>query len=478
MNDSNTRTQIRSLPPVERGRWRIFRLLVALWILLAVVIQAPCAILYTVENYTSTLYTIDTTTLAVNSVGTLGVGFAFGDLAWNPNTQTLYMVDGRGAQSLYTVNTTTGAATLVGPHNVVDLFGLTYDTATTTLYGGSFDDPGQFYRLNTATGEATVIGSGIGLRIGALAYNPSANLILALNDCIGCASLYSVDPATGAGTLLRADLDTDNSGMTYDPILNRYWDLDYDGRLSYFDPANGYEQVQVTVLPGSFDGLAFVGPVNATNAPPTVTCPPATVEECGASAQLTAQVSDPDGDAMTVVWTLNGTPVQTNQVPAGSPGAPANVTLSGSFPLGTNILAIGVTDGTNVASCTTTVTVLDTTPPVISNVTASPNFLWPPNHQMVKVNVKVSVSDTCSPATWKIVGVRCNEPVDGRGDGKTSPDWKITSDRALQLRAEHSGNGNGRMYTITVQATDASGNKSQTQTLTVTVPKSQGKPKK
>ena len=76
-----------------------------------------------------------------------------------------------------------------------------------------------------------------------------------------------MNPATGAGTLLNSTgLDTNNSGMTYDPTLNRYWDLDVNGRLSYFDPANGYNQTQVATLelfpgfPGSFDGLAFVGP--------------------------------------------------------------------------------------------------------------------------------------------------------------------------------------------------------------------------
>jgi hypothetical protein len=190
------------------------------------------------------------------------VSFSYGDLAWNPIDGILYMVDGRGAQSLYTVNTMTGAATLIGAHNITDLFGLTYDTATATLYGASFTGAGQFYRLDTATGAATPIGSGIGDRIGALAYNSSADLIIALNDCLGCAKLYSVNRATGAGILLTSTyLDTNNSGMTYDPTLNRYWDVDVNGRLSYFDPLNGYQQTQVATLSGSFDGLAFVIPV-------------------------------------------------------------------------------------------------------------------------------------------------------------------------------------------------------------------------
>jgi hypothetical protein len=306
--------------------------------------------------------------------------------------------------------------------------------------------------------------------IGALAYNPSANFMLALRDCLGCARLYSVDPATGAGTLLKeAGLDTNNSGMTYDPLLNRYWDVDVNGRLSYFDPANGYQQVQVASLPGSFDGLAFAGPVNATNAPPTVTCPPATVVECGTEAELTAQVSDPEGDAMAVVWTLNGTAIQTNLVAAGAPGTVTNISISGRFPLGTNMLAIGVTDGTNVASCTTSVTVVDNTAPVIRHVAASPNILWPPNHKMVRVALRASVNDACGPTTWRIIGVRCNESANARGDGNTLADWRIADEHTVFLRAERSGSGDSRIYLVKVQATDASGNQSEMETVTVTV---------
>ena len=207
---------------------------------------------------------------------------------------------------------------------------------------------------------------------------------------------------------------------------------------------------------------------------PHVACPPPAVLECGVSSQVTAQVSDPEGDAMAVVWVLNGTAIQTNSVPAAPPGTVFDVPLAGAFPLGTNILAIGVTDGANTASCTTSITVVDTTPPVISHVVASPSVLWPPNHRMVRVNVRASVSDTCSPAAWRIVRVRSNEPVNGRGHGNTSPDWRITGDHTLLLRAERSARGSGRVYYVSVQATDAAGNQSQMQTVTVTVPERKG----
>jgi hypothetical protein len=107
----------------------------------------------------------------------------------------------------------------------------------------------------------------------------------------------------------------------------------------------------------------------------------------------------------------------------------------------------------------------------LSAITASPNMLWPPNHKMVHVAVTLSAIDVCDTATpsCQIISVTSNEPVDGQGDGNTSPDWIITGPLTVDLRAERSGTGAGRIYTITVQCTNHSGN-SSTATVTVTVP--------
>jgi hypothetical protein len=220
-------------------------------------------------------------------------------------------------------------------------------------------------------------------------------------------------------------------------------------------------------------------PVVVSNEPPTVTCPPASTVECGAPASLSVAVFDPEGDALTVAWSVNGVVAQMNHVPASSPPAVASVSFSAVLPLGTNTVGVTVTDtATNTASCSTMVAVVDTTPPVIESVTATPDTLWPPNHKWVNVEVNAVVTDTCGSATWKIISVTSNEAVKGRGDGHTSPDWVITGDHTVKLRAERSGKGNGRNYTITVQATDDSGNVSTPESVTVSVPKSQGKGKK
>jgi hypothetical protein len=41
----------------------------------------------------------------------------------------MYWVPGRGNNNLYTINVSTGAATLVGSHGITDMFALAYDTA-------------------------------------------------------------------------------------------------------------------------------------------------------------------------------------------------------------------------------------------------------------------------------------------------------------------------------------------------------------
>jgi len=209
---------------------------------------------------------------------------------------------------------------------------------------------------------------------------------------------------------------------------------------------------------------------------PTVSCPDPVTVQCGSPARLSVQVSSPAGNALKVVWLVNGWKVKTNLIPAGNPRTETNVLFCAEFPPGTNLVQVTATDSANSsASCGTTVTVVDTNPPVVVSAWAMPNVLWPPNHKMVTVIVSAKVTDYCGLATWSIIDVQSSEPVNGTGDGDTSPDWQILGNHTVALRAERSGTGSGRVYTITLQATDAAGNVSVPKTVTVTVPKSQGK---
>jgi parallel beta-helix repeat protein len=173
--------------------------------------------------------------------------------------------------------------------------------------------------------------------------------------------------------------------------------------------------------------------------------------------------SDPDGDALTYTWT-------------GPFGTATGLSPTVTLGLGAHTIALTVDDGNGgTATDEVAVIVLDTSPPILSGIAASPNVLWPPNHKMRPVTVSVSAADACdtAPPVCQLTAVTSNEPVNGTGDGDTAPDWLIAGGLTANLRAERSGNGTGRVYTLTVDCTDAAGN-GATGTATVTVPHSQG----
>lgn len=187
---------------------------------------------------------------------------------------------------------------------------------------------------------------------------------------------------------------------------------------------------------------------------PSITCPGNITVNADAT-KSTAAVN------FSVTATDNCPGVQVVSVPA-----------SGStFPMGTTTVNSTATDASgNTSACSFIVTVRDTQAPVISSVSASPNVLSPPNHTMVLVTISVFATDNAGPVTWQITTVSSSDPSNTAGDGNTSGDWMINSDRkTVYLRAERTSAGKGRTYTITVQATDSAGNKS-TGTTTVFVP--------
>jgi hypothetical protein len=126
-----------------------------------------------------------------------------------------------------------------------------------------------------------------------------------------------------------------------------------------------------------------------------------------------------------------------------------------AFDLGTTALPYIATDEQGlISSCSTNVTVDDTTPPSILSLEAAPNILWPPNHKMVPVTIQVESVDICDsrPPLCSIAAIVGDEPIDGR-----QPDWEITGPLVANLRQEREGSGDGRVYTISVRCEDEAG---------------------
>jgi hypothetical protein len=144
------------------------------------------------------------------------------------------------------------------------------------------------------------------------------------------------------------------------------------------------------------------------------------------------------------------------------------------FPLGTTTVTATAKDAFgNIAQGSFTITVQDTVAPAFESLTVSPTELKPVNHKLVNVVVSAVASDAVDAApAVRIVSVTANEPINGRGDGNTEPDWIITGNLTLQLRAERAGMGSDRIYTIAVGSTDAAGN-TAIKTIEVRVPRDQ-----
>ena len=124
------------------------------------------------------------------------------------------------------------------------------------------------------------------------------------------------------------------------------------------------------------------------------------------------------------------------------------------------------------SECGSEPVVITPPPPDCANATASPNLLWPPNHEFVSIQISGIVNPAPGAVTITVTSIFQDEPVQSSGSGNTSPDATGVGTGSPSVRAERDGGNDGRVYHIAFTATGASG--SCTGTVTVGVPKSQG----
>ena len=184
--------------------------------------------------------------------------------------------------------------------------------------------------------------------------------------------------------------------------------------------------------------------------------------------------TDPDStpgtndDIVSYEWLVNGAVVADT------------ATATVSLPAGATTVTLRVTDSQGATDeDEVVINVADTIPPVL-HVSARPDTLWPPNHTLREIQVRVEVVDACSPPAAigvRLVNAWSDEPDNGTGDGDTENDIEGaslgTDDRNLRLRAERAGPGDGRTYTLVLSATDAAGQATEGSAL-VRVPHDQG----
>jgi hypothetical protein len=215
------------------------------------------------------------------------------------------------------------------------------------------------------------------------------------------------------------------------------------------------------------------------NVAPTVHITNATVG-AGSTVSLTASITDPGANdqlSCSINWGDGTTPTVVTPL--------AGVCTSSHMYTGTGPQTITVTgsdDDGGSSQASTTVT--PNRPPVCSTVKATPNTLWEPEGDFVRVLLSGGTDPEGAPLTYTITGVTQDEPLtstkreeDDRNDHgdkgdkkspKVQPDAKLLGGPLVLIRAERDGKGDGRVYTIAFRLSD--GQSSCVGTVQVTVP--------
>ncbi|MFY0565310.1 DUF4215 domain-containing protein [Archangium lansingense] len=303
------------------------------------------------------------------------------------------------------------------------------------------------------------------------------NLSAGLDHFFGhTGAIHEEARATNLGDKPWADNTTYEVKMTYEPTHIRVWIndvLEFDvsgtfpvGKFGFYNCSQA--QGRFTLIPGA-DSICGLDPHAKPNEPPVALCRDVTVSAdpltCLATGSVNAGSYDPD---------RRPEPLQVSESP------------QGPFGPGSHAVKLVASDGMDSATCTGTVTVVDTTPPVPG---ADKGLtLWPPNHHYVKVNLSdcaEDAQDACSGTLpvdqyGRITHVTSDEVEDGlgNGDGHTCNDIVLTSASSVQLRSERSGTKDGRVYTVHYLVSDQAGNAAPG-SCTVRVPHDQsGRPAK
>lgn len=158
--------------------------------------------------------TIDPTTGAFTALNTQGGSLNWHSLAANQGADLLYSVDLDSTNfDLVSITPDGTTITVIGAVNQY-ITSLAYDDANDILYGSDGD---SLFTIDTATGASTLIGStGLGGDPDGLAYDPTTRTLY-LNTGQTGASLYTVDITTGAATLVGANGVNDIDGLAFLP---------------------------------------------------------------------------------------------------------------------------------------------------------------------------------------------------------------------------------------------------------------------
>jgi YVTN family beta-propeller protein len=151
-------------------------------------------------------YAINATTGALTSVGTIATGTDPGSVAVDPSGKFAYVTNsGSNDVSMYTIEATTGALGSIGTIAAgTDPVSVAVDPSGKFAYVTNFSSNDvSMYTINATTGSLTSLGTiAAGLSPSSIAIHPSGNFAYVTNSGANDLSMYSIDSATGALTLI------------------------------------------------------------------------------------------------------------------------------------------------------------------------------------------------------------------------------------------------------------------------------------
>jgi DNA-binding beta-propeller fold protein YncE len=173
-------------------------------LLFSVIVAFPAysGVLYATDDSTSSFYSINTTTGTATLIGPCGMSLSLTGLAYDTLNMKMYVSDvfGPNGYGLGTIDISTGAVTYIGGHiTSSNIHGLAYDSLYDVLYGADTDNGNGLSIINRATGASTFVGlwsAAAALQIRGLAYAPATDTLYGIDPT----NIYTINRATGAAT--------------------------------------------------------------------------------------------------------------------------------------------------------------------------------------------------------------------------------------------------------------------------------------